>query len=434
MNNKEEARVAEVIFEKLLQNLPDNIQQKAVEFKAFCRSRKVKTPLELLHIVFMYCGLDFSMRNTAANFTLLYGESITDTAIEERLKTCGPWVKAMLAEMLHLNEHQLTGRRVFVIDATTIEAPGAKGTDHRLHGLFDLLNLEFVQMNITDAHVAESLRHFSFQDGDIIIADGIYCRPNEITELKGKGVDLILRYNTRIPLYDENGEKIDLVKEIKKFPKATMRTIEGFVKTSDGKTQKIWLHIYKLSEEEANNARRRLRKKGAKKGYTPKKETLFLAGWFLVISTIPSKIMDSNKVANLYRSRWQIELAFKRMKSILDADKLRAKANGPLAHLWLHGKMLFVLLIDRRIRQIFGGHFLRLDNRQRFLTCWRLWKLCVKEIQSIIIGVSYWKIDADNISKVLKVLAERKRRRKLQRLPNDVIVLIMRKMKNLNLF
>ena len=57
----------------------------AREFKAFVRAKKVKTPRETLNrVVFLYCGLDKSLRETAADFTLLY-ESITDSSIAERL-------------------------------------------------------------------------------------------------------------------------------------------------------------------------------------------------------------------------------------------------------------------------------------------------------------------------------------------------------------
>ena len=50
----------------------------AREFKAFVRAKKVKTPQQLLRVVFVYCGVDKSLRETAADFTLLY-ESLTPT-------------------------------------------------------------------------------------------------------------------------------------------------------------------------------------------------------------------------------------------------------------------------------------------------------------------------------------------------------------------
>src|SRR5918912_2532268 len=92
----------DTLFEELLQDLPPETAQMAREFKAFVRAKKVKTPQHLLRVIFLYCGLDKSLRETAADFTLLY-ESITDSSIAARLAACRPWVQAVLAKMLHTN-------------------------------------------------------------------------------------------------------------------------------------------------------------------------------------------------------------------------------------------------------------------------------------------------------------------------------------------
>ena len=48
------------LFEELLQDLPPETVQMARAFKAFVRAKKVKTPGQLLRVVFLYCGLDKS--------------------------------------------------------------------------------------------------------------------------------------------------------------------------------------------------------------------------------------------------------------------------------------------------------------------------------------------------------------------------------------
>ena len=85
-------------FESFLQELPENDRELAIEFKAFCRSRKIKTPEQLMQVVMGYCGIDEVLREIAGNFTLLE-ERISDTAIHNRLKACIPWVKALLSRM-----------------------------------------------------------------------------------------------------------------------------------------------------------------------------------------------------------------------------------------------------------------------------------------------------------------------------------------------
>uniref|UniRef100_UPI0039A68DDF transposase n=1 Tax=Rhodospirillum sp. A1_3_36 TaxID=3391666 RepID=UPI0039A68DDF len=51
------------------------------------------------------------------------------------------------------------------------------------------------------------------------------------------------------------------------------------------------------------------------------------------------------QIASLYRLRWKIELAFKRLKSLLGIDELPAK-DPDLARSWLSAKLLTALLID----------------------------------------------------------------------------------------
>jgi hypothetical protein len=80
----------DTLFEELLQDLPSETVQMARTFKAFVRAKKVKPPAQLLRVVFLYCGLDKSLREVAGTFTALYA-SITDPAVAERLRACGPW-------------------------------------------------------------------------------------------------------------------------------------------------------------------------------------------------------------------------------------------------------------------------------------------------------------------------------------------------------
>ena len=87
----------DTLFEELLQDLPSETVQMARACKAFVRVKKVKTPVQLLRVVF--CGLVKPWREVAGTFTALY-ESITNQSVAERLRACGPWVKAMLRQML----------------------------------------------------------------------------------------------------------------------------------------------------------------------------------------------------------------------------------------------------------------------------------------------------------------------------------------------
>jgi hypothetical protein len=176
------------------------------------------------------------------------------------------------------------------------------------------------------------------------------------------------------------------------------------------------VHAYRLNAEQANRARHKCRQ-GHKKG-TPSAASLLLAGWVLVFTTLAPAVLTAQTIMALYRCRWQVEIAIKRWKSVLDVDALRAKATSPLAEVWLHGKLLYALMLERRMRRQLGDSWGRLD-RQRVGTWWRVWGMLKDEIGPMITGALFWKEDA--WAACLKVLVERPRRRTLQRLPPEAL-------------
>ena len=409
----------DTLFEELLQDLPPETAQMAREFKAFVRAKKVKTPAQLLRVVFLYCGLDKSLREVAGTFTALY-EAITDQSVAERLRACGPWVHAMLRRMLPLVQEDTlpAGRRFVVIDASSIQAPGATGTDHRLHIAMDLLSLQFLEVFVSDVHTGETLKHFTLRPGDVAVADRGYAQCQGMSAAVAQGADLIVRLNPfSVVLSDAAGAPVELCATLKRQKTETLRTLAVTLCAAGGQHEvQGWVHAYRLNAEQANRARHKCRQ-GHKKG-TPSAASLFLAGWVLVFTTLTPAVLTAQTIMALYRCRWQVEIAIKRWKSVLDVDALRAKANSPLAEVWLHGKLLYALMLERRMRRQLGDSWGRLD-RERLGTWWRVWGMLKDELAPMITGALFWKEDA--WAACLKVLAERPRRRTLQRLPPEAL-------------
>jgi len=104
----------------------------------------------------------------------------------------------------------------------------------------------------------------------------------------------------------------------------------------------------------------------------------------------------------------------KRCKSLRNAEALRARHGSPLADLWLHGTLLYALLVDKRMRRTLGDSWGRLD-RTRTATWWRPWKLMQQTLIPRLTGALSWP--AQDWGPSLAVIAERPRHRTLQRLP-----------------
>jgi hypothetical protein len=136
----------------------------------------------------------------------------------------------------------------------------------------------------------------------------------------------------------------------------------------------------------------------------------------MIFTTLSPKILSYKTIYEIYRCRWQIEIAIKRLKSLLDIDKLRAAKKGVIADIWLNGKLLYALMLEKLMhRQVDNCGNL---NKERKGTKWRLLKLVKQQIEHIITGVEFWIMD--NFYDAIEVLFERPRRRKLQNMPKTV--------------
>jgi hypothetical protein len=414
----------DTLFEELLQDLPAEVTQMAREFKGFVRAKKVKTPEQLLRLVLLYCGLDKSLRTVAGVFTVLY-EPITDQSVAERLRACGPWVKALLRRMLPLVPVAALaeGRRFLVIDASTVQAPGATGTDHRLHLCLDLVSLEFVEVLVTDVHSGETLKHFTLGPGEVAVADRGYAHPQGMSTAVKQGAELIVRLNPfSVVLTTPTGQPLVLGDVVKRQPAETIRTLPVVIRSACGQHEvRGWVHAYRLSAEQANRARQKCRQRH--KTGQPQAAALLVAGWVLVFTTLAPAVLSAETILAVYRCRWQVEIAINRWKSVLDVDALRAKAGSPLAEVWLHGKLVYALLLERRMRRSLGDSWGRLDH-ERVGTWWRVWGMRKEVIAPLITGALFWQEEA--WVTCLQVVAERPRRRKLPQLPPAAIDLLSR--------
>ena len=196
-------------------------------FKAFVRAKKVKTPAQLLRMVFFYCGLDKPWREVAGTLTALY-ESMTDQSVAERLRACGPWVQAMLRQMVPMAavEPLPSGRRFVVIDASSLQAPGATGTEHRLHLAMDLVSLPLLEVVVSDVHTGETLTHFTFAPGDVAGADRGSAQCQGMHAAVAQGADLMVRLTPfRVVLSDTAGAPVELGVTLKRQRLETLRTL-----------------------------------------------------------------------------------------------------------------------------------------------------------------------------------------------------------------
>jgi len=107
------------------------------------------------------------------------------------------------------------------------------------------------------------------------------------------------------------------------------------------------LVVVRKSRQAAAYARQRLQRIASKQQQPVSAESLEAAQYFFLWTTLMAP-WSRFQVLELYRSRWQIELAFKRMKSLLGLGHL-PKKDPESCRAWLHGKLFTSLLVERLI-------------------------------------------------------------------------------------
>jgi len=83
------------------------------------------------------------------------------------------------------------------------------------------------------------------------------------------------------------------------------------------------LIAWRLPREQASRRRQKLRREMMKKkGREPSAERLAWCDWTILVTNVPAELLTPQEAAILYRARWQVELLFKRWKSLGSAAAL----------------------------------------------------------------------------------------------------------------
>jgi transposase len=155
--------------------------------------------------------------------------------------------------------------------------------------------------------------------------------------------------HSSICVYDDKGKQLDIVDVArKKCPskgKTRIGHVLGWIHGKQEKSAKVRIIIIRKAKDAAERERRRINAEAKKKGRRPMQRTLDAADFTFLLTTLEDGQMSNTELAELYRVRWQIELAFKRLKSLIDLDKLRAK-DPELTKTYLLGKMVAAVLLE----------------------------------------------------------------------------------------
>jgi hypothetical protein len=291
------------------------------------------------------------LAETAARATAAGLAQTSAVAVFKRLRWAEPWLRWLAQQMRAPADVPMPtmGRRLRAVDATSVSEPGSTGSDWKVHYAVNLADLECDFFQITGIKEGgETFRRFPISKGDIMVGDRVYAAPPGISHTVHAGGDVIVRLNrTALPVYDEGGTRLALLPLVRSIPDSTRQECRAYVQDPRGGRITGRLIILRRSEEAARWACQRMQRRAQRSREEVSAEALEFASYFMVWTSLPT-VFEKDQVLECYRLRWQIELVFKRMKSILGLGHL-PKHDPQSAKAWLEGKLFVGLLIEKMI-------------------------------------------------------------------------------------
>jgi hypothetical protein len=322
---------------------------------AFTRSREVKDPEALLRLALAYGGCGMSLRQTCGWAEAAGIASLSNPSLLGRLEKAAAWLgdimMALIAERAKVPAGRWAGYRLRALDGTSLCHPGADRTSWRLHVGYDLGASQVDGLELSDVHGGESLRRLSYAPGDVVLADRCYARPRDLRPVIEAGAGFIVRTGWQsLRLLAPDGGPFDLFAALdgqaEQEGEMAVGVDEGLDEAAAQPPLVLRLVIRRKTAAQAEAERRRLLQEAKKRGRQADPRSLRAAGYILLLTSLPADSFPTADVLGLYRFRWQIELAFKRMKSLAGLDELPAK-KPQLAQAWIYARLIVALLAEQ---------------------------------------------------------------------------------------
>lgn len=321
--------------------LPVDLEDSARSTGALLRCRNVPGAAALLRMALAYAVSDLSFKDVAAWASSLGVAEITGPGLFYRLREAEDWLEHILAEVLAEGVTRSSSTwPVRVVDATVINGPGektgGKRVQWRAHVLIDPAAGGFRRVELTDTRGGEKLGRHRLEAGEIVLGDRAYATARGLYAVRQAGAHLLVRCTpANLRTCDEQHRRIYLAEQEAHVPNlgAVEFQITIPVPPKRTKSHRIWKSAKAIAWIPARAVAARTR-----------------SGQVIwIITTLSAVELPALQVMALYRLRWQIELLFKRLKSLLHLDALPSR-QGPTAKSWMLARFLAAALAQRLVQ------------------------------------------------------------------------------------
>lgn len=298
-----------------------------------------------LRMVLHHVATNTSLKTTTAMAAASGLIDVSAVALHKWMCKFAPFLAAVLVALTNAAKRFAAacwgGYDILIVDASSVSRPGSKGTTARVHYALRLSNLQPVQIDVTDDKGGETFRRFAKMacPGQLWLGDRGYANPPGIAAITAKGADVLVRYNRgSLPLYDVDGSLIEVLEKLGRRLKrpGVPREWAAWVHPQGGDRIQGRLCAVRLPSDKVEEARARLRRE---QGDDVSAESLEMAHFVAVFTTVPKDRLSIDRVLELYALRWQVELSIKRDKSIAGLDRLPNFRDDTIRS-WILAKML----------------------------------------------------------------------------------------------
>jgi hypothetical protein len=301
------------------------LEREARATGAFRRPREVKCGVDLLRLILAYCLGVMGLRLTAAWAETIGLASLSNVALLGRLRNAVPWLESILARLLVRtsagSQSALAGGRLIrLVDATTVRKAGKSARENgrlwRVHAVFDLPGECFSAFELTDEKGAERINRMAVIPGELRLGDRVHCRADELADVIAQGGDVLVRAAwTSARWLEKDGKACDIIRDLSK---STTGVIDRpiWLGRKEAAPWRARLVAIRMPKDKAVEAVAEARAEAKSKQRTIQPGTLIAAEWVILVTSLDPAEYATGKVLELYRLRWRIEIAFKRMKSL----------------------------------------------------------------------------------------------------------------------
>jgi hypothetical protein len=325
------------------------------------RGRVVGSAKDLPRIILLYLTESVSFAGTCAIGKVSAAFSLTKKAVWSRIKNSAEWPRWLCEGiyrdrgLLEEKPAWLEGRNVLLIDAS--EVRNMRKKLYRLHYSVDLFSLTMKEFHLTGEEQGEKLENFwKLGEGDIVVGDRGYGTRGGMEHARELGSDYVLRLRGgAFRVYDKRGKKVSIVRQFSGLKAGESGEYWGYYRGKDGEERPVRLCAYRKDRESERKGLEAVRKTNARKrgGKAATDRQRAYNRYVVVAASLGGEGMTACRVMELYRLRRQIELAFKRQKTLFDCRQIPAKFDATTRALF-YGKLLLAALCEQITH---GGRF-----------------------------------------------------------------------------